>query len=165
MKYRADGFDEFDEFYTYLLKARYLRRSKKFDKQVYAKYFCGCILVTLGPKNSQQRLMKPIGDSRLIRDFGVSSEFEGNSAIPKKPSLYLRKNMTTEVKGYQPQTEEKIALVNKFKDLEKQLGDLYKEAQATGLCCPRMLAIGKTEAQTAFMWMNRSVFQPQDFFV
>lgn len=70
-----------------------------------------------------------------------------------------------EVKGYKPQSEEKVALVNKFKDLEKQLGDLYKEAQTSGMCDGRMLAIGKTEAQTAFMWLNRSVFQPEDFFI
>jgi len=73
--------------------------------------------------------------------------------------------MSTEVKGYKPQSPEAIALVNKFKDLEQQLGALYQDAQASGTCCPRMLAIGKTEAQTAFMWLNRSVFQPVDFFV
>ena len=72
--------------------------------------------------------------------------------------------MSTEVKGYRPQSEQKIALVNKFKELEKQLGELYREAKASGECDPRMLSIGKTEAQTAFMWLNRSVFQPVDFF-
>ena len=70
-----------------------------------------------------------------------------------------------EVKGYKQQSPEAVALVNKFKELESKLGELYQEAQASGLCDPRMLAIGKTEAQTAFMWLNRSVFQPQDFFV
>lgn len=70
-----------------------------------------------------------------------------------------------EVKGYKEQTPEKVELVNKFKALEQQLGELFMEAQASGLCDGRMLSIGKTEAQTAFMWLNRSVFQPQDFFV
>jgi hypothetical protein len=70
-----------------------------------------------------------------------------------------------EVKGYKEQSEEAIALVNRFKELEFQLGKLYQEAQDSGLCDPRMLAIGKTEAQTAFMWLSRSVFQPQDFFL
>lgn len=70
-----------------------------------------------------------------------------------------------QVKGYQPQTEEKIALVNKFKDLEKQLGDLYIEAQFSGLCDPRSLATGKTQVQQGFMWLNRAVFQPKDFFL
>ena len=70
-----------------------------------------------------------------------------------------------DVKGYRPQTDERVALVNKFKSVEQQLGELYMEAQASSLCDQRMLAIGKTEAQTAFMWLNRSVFQPQDFFI
>lgn len=70
-----------------------------------------------------------------------------------------------EVKGYKEQTPEKVELVNKFKAIEQKLGELFMEAQASGLCDGRMLSIGKTEAQTAFMWLNRSVFQPQDFFV
>ena len=69
-----------------------------------------------------------------------------------------------EIKGYQPQTEEKVELVNKFKMLEAQLGDLYREDQRAGPCDPRTLAVGKTQAQQAFMWLNRSVFQPTDFF-
>lgn len=69
-----------------------------------------------------------------------------------------------EVKGYKTQSPEAIAFVNKFKDIEEQLGKLYIEAEASGLCDGRMLSIGKTQAQTAFMWLNRSVFQPVDFF-
>lgn len=71
---------------------------------------------------------------------------------------------TAEVKGYKPQTEEKVALVNKFKDIEAKLGELYREAQGSNLCDSRMLAVGKTQAQQAFMWLNRAVFQPTDFF-
>ncbi len=74
-------------------------------------------------------------------------------------------NTSTTVSGYKPQSQEKVDLVNKFKALEKQLGDLYKEAQESGMCDPRMLAKGKTDAQQAFMWLNRSVFQPEDFFI
>lgn len=70
----------------------------------------------------------------------------------------------TEVKGYKPQSSEAIDLVNRFKSIEEQLGQVFIEAQASGLCDQRMLSIGKTEAQTAFMWLNRSVFQPIDFF-
>jgi hypothetical protein len=71
----------------------------------------------------------------------------------------------TEVKGYKPQSPETISLVNRFKAIEEQLGQLFIEAQESGICDGRMLSIGKTEAQTAFMWLNRSVFQPVDFFV
>lgn len=72
--------------------------------------------------------------------------------------------MNTEVTGYQVQTPEKVNLVNKFKEHEKALGELYKEAKESGLADPRMLAVGKTQAQQAYMWLNRAVFQPQDFF-
>ena len=70
----------------------------------------------------------------------------------------------TPIAGYGKPSEEQIALVNKFKAQEKALGELYKEALDSGLVDPRMLAIGKTQAQQAFMWLNRSVFQPEDFF-
>lgn len=73
--------------------------------------------------------------------------------------------MSAQVSGYKPQSPEKIELVNKFKALEKQLGELYIEAQFSGLCDPRSLANGKTQAQQAFMWLNRAVFQPTDFFM
>lgn len=70
----------------------------------------------------------------------------------------------TEIKGYTKPTDEQIALVNEFKDAEKNLGELYRKASASGLADPRMLAIGKTEAQTAFMWLNRAIFKPTDTF-
>lgn len=69
-----------------------------------------------------------------------------------------------EVKGYQPQNDEKVDLVNKFKDHEEKLGQLYKEALKSGIADPRMLAIGKTQAQQSYMWLNRAIFQPKDFF-
>lgn len=70
----------------------------------------------------------------------------------------------TEVKGYTKPTEEHIALVNKFKAHEAALGELFKEASASGLVDSRTLAVGKTQAQTAYMWLNRAVFQPEDFY-
>lgn len=70
----------------------------------------------------------------------------------------------SEIKGYTKPTEEQIALVNEFKDAEKQLGELYQKARASGLADPRMLSIGKTTAQEAFMWLNRSIFKPADVF-
>ncbi|MBC3540618.1 hypothetical protein ACFSC6_12070 [Rufibacter sediminis] len=52
----------------------------------------------------------------------------------------------TEIKGYTPPSPEKIELVNKFKAHEKALGELFKEAKASGLIDPRTLAVGKTQA-------------------
>ncbi len=70
----------------------------------------------------------------------------------------------TDVKGYKPQTPAKIDLVNKFKEHEKALGELYREALASCQADPRMLAVGKTQAQQAYMWLNRAIFQPEDVF-
>jgi hypothetical protein len=70
----------------------------------------------------------------------------------------------TEIKGYSKPSDEQIALVNKFKDHEKALGTLYHEVVASGLADPRQLAIGKTQAQQAYMWLNRAIFQPEDVY-
>ncbi len=70
----------------------------------------------------------------------------------------------TEIKGYTSPSPEQIALVNKFKEHEKALGALFREASGSGLIDPRTLAVGKTKAQTAYMWLNRAVFQPEDFY-
>lgn len=70
----------------------------------------------------------------------------------------------SEIKGYTKPTDAQIALVNKFKEAEIALGALYREAKESGLADGRMLALGKTNAQDAFMWLNRAVFQPKDVF-
>lgn len=75
-----------------------------------------------------------------------------------------QQNVSEKVTGYKPQTEEAIALVNEFKAHEKALGELWKKAQASGLADQRMLALGKSHAQTGYMWMNRAIFKPVDFF-
>lgn len=71
----------------------------------------------------------------------------------------------TQIKGYTTPSPEQIDLVNKFKEHERALGQLFIEAQASGLIDPRSLANGKTYSQTAYMWLNRAVFQPEDFYI
>ena len=68
------------------------------------------------------------------------------------------------IDGYSKPDDTKIALVNKFKAHERALGELWREVEASGLADPRMLAQGKTTAQTAYMWLNRAIFQPEDVF-
>ena len=64
------------------------------------------------------------------------------------------------VAGYQPQSGDKVATVNRAKELEERclrhLDGLLKE----GGHDPRMLALARTGIQEAFMWANRAVFQP-----
>lgn len=68
------------------------------------------------------------------------------------------------VSGYQPQSEEKIALVNEFKQAEERL--LRKiEAQGKGLepvvvLDPRWASIARSHFEQGFMALNRAVFQP-----
>lgn len=70
----------------------------------------------------------------------------------------------TKIAGYSQPTPEMIEMVNKFKKAEADLGKLYREAEKSGLADGRMLSVGKTNAQIAFMWMNRSIFKPKDVF-
>lgn len=85
------------------------------------------------------------------------------------------------VKGYTDQSAEKVALVNRFKEMEERLlreldaltgdrmtyvgkdGRHYTGAsEASPLANdPRWLAIARTHVQEAFMALNRAVFQPQ----
>ena len=76
-----------------------------------------------------------------------------------------------QVSGYQPQTSEKVDIVNGFKaDEERILRRIdeissqtfnWKNADGTlGGPDMRWLAIGRTQLEQAFMAINRSVFRP-----
>ena len=79
------------------------------------------------------------------------------------------------VKGYTDQSADKVALVNRFKEMEERL---LREIDALGerkrlasfnddplaraaAYDPRWLSIAKTHFQEGFMALNRAVFQPQ----
>lgn len=69
------------------------------------------------------------------------------------------------VAGYKPtQSPEAIAAVNVFKELEERtlrhIERLMETPGVVGLADPRMLAVGRTQLQMAFMALNRAVFQP-----
>lgn len=69
------------------------------------------------------------------------------------------------VAGYKPtQTPEAIGAVNVFKELEERtlrhIEYLLDEPGVTNLADPRLLAIGRTQLQGAFMFLARAVFQP-----
>lgn len=66
------------------------------------------------------------------------------------------------VAGYLPQTDAKVATVNKAKELEERclchLDALVADTDAGH--DPRMIALARTKLQEAWMWANRAVFQP-----
>ena len=74
------------------------------------------------------------------------------------------------VKGYQPQSDWKVALANECKELEERylrwLDKLAKMPTADKVSeppsiDPRCVAEARTCIQTGAMWAVRSIFQPQ----
>lgn len=64
------------------------------------------------------------------------------------------------VAGYQAQSDEKIAMVNVFKELEERVLRQADHIKGHSAVDGRMLALGVTNLQVAFMWLNRAIFQP-----
>lgn len=64
------------------------------------------------------------------------------------------------VKGYQPQNEDKIALVNRMKEHEERVLRDLDDFKNIPSIDQRWLAIGRTALEQAFMAVNRSVFKP-----
>lgn len=64
------------------------------------------------------------------------------------------------VKGYQPQSEEKVQAVNHNKELEETLLRVCDGMKGIAVIDQRWLAIARTHFEEGFMAMNRSIFKP-----
>jgi len=64
------------------------------------------------------------------------------------------------VKGYQPQSEENVALVNRNKEIEETLLRMCDSMKQAPQFDQRWLAIARTHFEEGFMAMNRAVFKP-----
>lgn len=64
------------------------------------------------------------------------------------------------VAGYRAQSDEKVQMVNVFKALEERVLRQVDHIRGHGAVDQRMLALGVTNLQQAFMWLNRAIFQP-----
>lgn len=70
------------------------------------------------------------------------------------------------VSGYKPQTQEKVAIVNGFKEDEERLLRSIENLQArlladgTRMADGRWLSVGRTHVEQGFMAINRAIFQP-----
>lgn len=64
------------------------------------------------------------------------------------------------VAGYQPQTSDKVAMVNANKQAEELVLRLLDDLKANTEVDGRWLAIGRTAIEQGFMAVNRSIFQP-----
>ena len=74
-------------------------------------------------------------------------------------------NPAGKIAGYTAQPDAKVALVNAFKESEerllRQIDKLTRTPQRPDDADQRLLAMGRSYAQIAYMLLNRAVFQPQ----
>lgn len=64
------------------------------------------------------------------------------------------------VSGYRPQHDEAVQLVNLNKEIEERCLRAIDVLSLMVTIDNRMLAIGRTNLEQAFMWINRAIFQP-----
>lgn len=64
------------------------------------------------------------------------------------------------VYGYSAQSDDKVALVNENKILEERVLRQLDKLTLDHSVDQRMVQLGRTNIQQAFMWINRAVFQP-----
>lgn len=67
----------------------------------------------------------------------------------------------TDLKGYTPPTDEQKALGNSVKVMEEHVMRLLDKLMDDPDTDKRAVAIARTDIQTGFMWMVRSIFKPQ----
>jgi len=72
-------------------------------------------------------------------------------------------NQGLPVAGYKAQTDDKVALVNRNKEIEERvlriIDELMLDQKEVGID-KRWLSVGRTSIEQGFMAINRAVFQP-----
>ena len=82
-------------------------------------------------------------------NIDMETEHEGPGGHPGLP-----------VKGYRPQSQNNVAIVDEHKVLEERVLRRIEMIGAMPDMDARMAALAKTKVQEAFMWLNRAVFKP-----
>ena len=67
------------------------------------------------------------------------------------------------ITGYRDLSEGEIAAMNNIKAKAIEIGELVKELEQKAWVDTRWVAIGKTDLQTGFMALVRSVAKPETF--
>lgn len=70
---------------------------------------------------------------------------------------------TAPIVGYRELSQEEIDLANELKELAKTVGQKVDEVMARTDTDKRWCAIGRTDLQTGFMALIRSVLRPETF--
>jgi hypothetical protein len=69
-----------------------------------------------------------------------------------------------DVKGYRELSEDDVADMNRVKDMEKQVGQLWREFAQFDDIDKRSMALAKTHLQEGFMFFVRAIAKPEDVF-
>lgn len=69
-----------------------------------------------------------------------------------------------EVKGYRKLTDDDVANMNQIKELEAEIGDLWREFSQLDGIDKRWMALAKTHLQEGFMAFVRAIAKPEDVF-
>lgn len=72
-------------------------------------------------------------------------------------------NQHRHIKGYRDLNEVEVALMNEIKEKAAEVGALFDRLKAMEGLDQHWVAIGRTDAQTAFMAAVRAVAQPGSF--
>jgi hypothetical protein len=72
-------------------------------------------------------------------------------------------NQHRKIAGYRELSAEEIALMNECKAVAETVRELHARIAAAPGIDGRAAAIAKTELQTGFMWLVRSIAQPTTF--
>lgn len=72
-------------------------------------------------------------------------------------------NQHTKITGYRDLSQDEIDLMNEGKALAIQVGDFCDKLKNQSNADQRWVAIGRTDAQTAFMALIRSIAKPSTF--
>ncbi len=72
-------------------------------------------------------------------------------------------NQHRKISGYRDLSEEEIEFMNAVKETANKLGALVESMEANEALDQRWVAIAKTNLQTGFMALTRSIAQPGGF--
>jgi len=86
-------------------------------------------------------------DPPTLRDMAMTEDTKMHEGLP--------------VHGYQPQSDDKVQMVNRMKQMEEMILRVLDSMRLDPHMDQRWLQIGRTGLEQAFMAINRSVFQPQ----
>lgn len=72
-------------------------------------------------------------------------------------------NQHQKITGYRDLSQKEIDLINDCKELAAQCGKMIEKLQVRSGIDQRSVSIAKTTLQQGFMWLIRSIAQPDSF--